>query len=188
MTKLDLDAVYKEIAVWEGEIAHMYLDQKGYVTIGAGNLLSSAGMAKKLLFVDKLNNNEPATPEQIEDAYNKVASMEKGKSASFYKIKKPSIGISKDVIKSWAVKRLDDEFIPFLNKLYKEFGSFPSSAQLALIDMVYCLGCSKLAHSFPNFNGKILKQDWNGAAEGCHISSAREERNDWHKELFLKAV
>jgi len=36
---------------FEGTIPHMYLDSKGYVTVGIGHLISSVTEAQKLAFV-----------------------------------------------------------------------------------------------------------------------------------------
>src|ERR1700755_2922712 len=60
------------ITAHEGNVAHMYLDTKGLVTIGIGNLIDPISLALTLPFQFKVNNRagvvggQPATVKEIE--------------------------------------------------------------------------------------------------------------------------
>lgn len=43
-----LKKLRKKLELYEGSIKHMYLDSKGYVTIGVGHLISNLTAAQKL--------------------------------------------------------------------------------------------------------------------------------------------
>lgn len=53
---------------YEGRVEHMYLDTRGYITVGVGSMLSDVTAATKLPFVHN-STNEPATYEQIKEEF-----------------------------------------------------------------------------------------------------------------------
>ncbi len=60
---------------YEGKINYMYLDSKGYVTVGVGHLLKDLASAQKLNF--KKINNMPATKDEIKADYEAVKNNKK---------------------------------------------------------------------------------------------------------------
>src|SRR5437016_11515233 len=68
----------------EGCFPHMYLDTKGLVTVGVGQLLSSVEEAKKLPFINR-TTQKPATPTEIDTDYSAVKKQPVDHIADFYK-------------------------------------------------------------------------------------------------------
>ncbi|MEE8299488.1 MAG: hypothetical protein V3R67_08940, partial [Thermodesulfobacteriota bacterium] len=66
----------------EGCINHMYLDSKGFVTVGVGQLLKTVEDAKKLAF--EIDGSK-ATELDIIIGYSEMSSQNPAKPASFYK-------------------------------------------------------------------------------------------------------
>ena len=157
----------------------------GYVTVGMGNLVSSAAAAKKLDFVN-VNTGKAATEKEIQTAFEAVSKMAKNHTPSHYK-QKPSIELKKQAIKELAIKRLKEEFIPGLQRAFDGFDSYPASAKQALIDMAYNLGLGGLK-KFKNLIAAAKKGDRQKVANESNRTSCRKERNDWTKERFEKAV
>jgi GH24 family phage-related lysozyme (muramidase) len=169
---------------WEGDIGHMYLDTKGYVTVGIGNMIPSAEAAKKLPFIDT-KTGKPATPEQIEAAFAKVDGMPEGMNASKY-ASATTLRLDKAAIRELATERLRNEFLPSLRRLFPKFDSYPEAAQKALVDMVYNMGAGKLA-KFVNLRAACEAGDWTRAATESHRAGARDARNEWTHQMFLDA-
>jgi hypothetical protein len=63
----------KKLEQYEGRVEHMYLDTKGYVTVGVGHMMSSAEEAKKVAFVNAASG-AAATKKEIEDEYTLIKS------------------------------------------------------------------------------------------------------------------
>ncbi|EJL6401228.1 hypothetical protein NMR73_004320, partial [Vibrio navarrensis] len=55
---------------YEGKVNHMYLDSKGYVTVGVGHLVKDLASAQKLNF--KKDNGLPATKDDIKSDFESV--------------------------------------------------------------------------------------------------------------------
>src|SRR4051812_32439367 len=72
------------IAPSEGNIAHMYLDSVGKVTVGIGNLLSTAVAASELAFVNRATA-EKATQVEIAGDFEAVSRQAWPRVARFYR-------------------------------------------------------------------------------------------------------
>jgi GH24 family phage-related lysozyme (muramidase) len=184
-TEIDYEALYSDLLRWEGKVAYMYLDSRGFVTVGVGNLVSSVDQAKKLPFVNP-ETGKTATPKEIETAFTAVSKMAKNRLAAHYK-QNPSIELKDETIKQMAIKRLKEEFVPGLRKIFNGFDGYPDSAKQALVDMAYNLGIAGLK-KFKKLVAAAEKMDWQEAANESHRTSCRDARNNWTRERFKKAA
>src|SRR6185369_8603303 len=133
--------------------------------------------------------------------------------ADRYKVN-PSIEITEEQAKSWAIQRLKNEFLPQLRRYFKGFDSFPLPAREALIDMAYNMGVGSDEHtvkakkkgeedkvvkarglaSYKNLVRAVRAGDWQTASLHCwrkpsnaaHPEHA-EARNAWTKKRFEEA-
>lgn len=165
---------------FEGKIPWMYLDTRGLVTVGIGNMLPSFEDAILLPFY---LDDEPATRGQIAVAYHEVATMERGHLPEHYKLK-PSVELTDGAIIELAAKRLQTEFVPGIKRTFNRFDKYPAPAQAALVDMAYNLGVSGLA-KFQALAAACELGHWRTAAAECHRSTTRPDRNDWTRDQFL---
>ena len=60
---------------------------------------------------------------------------------------------------------------------FRRYGTFPVSAQLALIDMAVNLSVAGLGESFPKFSAAVARSDWKVAAGESHRKQSNEVRN-----------
>lgn len=184
-TSLERSVLHSQLEKYEGKISHMYLDSKGYVTVGIGHLLSSLVDAQKLKF--NTANNELASKDEIKIDYEAVNSRAANRLASSYKkyttLTLPDSEIDK--ITNKHIKSFEKE----LQKIYSDFDIFPSDVRLALFDLIFNLGMTKLKNKWPIFNSAIKAKDWQKAADNSHrkhpISSSR---NDYVKDLLENAA
>jgi GH24 family phage-related lysozyme (muramidase) len=181
---IPLERMLSDLLHFEGDVHHMYLDTNKLVTVGIGNLVDLAA-ARKLPFMDR-RTGEPATPDQIADAFHAVARQRPGLRAESY-AEASVLRLPENTVRGLVATRLENEFLPGLRRTFPGFDGYPHSAQRALVDMEYSLGVGGLA-KFHNLQGACEAGDWQAAANECHRRGARAERNEWTRDLFLKAA
>jgi hypothetical protein len=184
---------------FEGSIPYMYLDVKGLVTTGIGNLVDPAGLALALPFRFK---NKPgiATPGAPAMASQIAAEWQRLKSD-------PSLGekgaracgpltdleLSDDAISSLVLSRLtSNETLLKEQPWFQDFEAWPADAQLGLLSMAWAMGPAEPGR-FPKFRAACRSLDFSTAAAECKISVAGIggsliARNEANFTLFSNAA
>ncbi|MCH7794583.1 MAG: hypothetical protein IH900_05520 [Proteobacteria bacterium] len=168
-------------------VPYMYLDKKGNVTVGIGTHLENAQEAKDLSFFIR-GTNKPAHDNHKINAYNKVKNS--GLAGSKHFVFEPLTSI--EISEADAVLRASKDLLLFLDDLkrqrfFRELDTFPVTAKMGLLDMIYTLGLPNLLAIFKRFNPAVRKRDWNFAAtesdRGSDVSSQRNQIvYQWFKE------
>ena len=186
-SELTPDEMLADLLQWEGQVPYMYLDNRGYVTVGIGNYIPSVANAKSLGFVCPAEQSRAARPEEVENAYRTVAAMGIRKSHAEFMLH-PSIELTTETLTELAKRRLKKEFIPGIEKRFPDYTSLPKPARRCLVDMIYNLGVGKFGSKFDGKHSKfgpaVRRHDWQIAADQCHVSSSRETRNAWRRAQF----
>lgn len=170
---------------YEGRINHLYLDSKGYVTVGVGHLLSSATQAQKLTF--RTVKNLPATAVEIKADYDAVKKQPSNRVASFYQ-KHTKLTLPDTAIDKLTDKHIDS-FELELKLIYPGFNTFPSAVKLALFDLIFNLGMTNLKNKWPKFNAAIKAKNWQKAADHSRRSPpVSAERNEYVRGLLKSVV
>ncbi len=179
-----LDDSLAHLEIFEGIVPWMYLDTRGFVTVGVGEMLANAAKAQSLSFVD--TSAQPASPEAILAEYNRVAALSPARVAAFYR------SSTSPVLPHSAIDALLMNHLAFfdgqLSGRFAAYANFPDPAKLGLLDMIYNLGVTGLFKGFPHFMGCVDNQDWLGAAANCHRMGPSQARNDWTRQQFLAAA
>lgn len=170
---------------YEGKVNHMYLDSKGYVTVGIGHLLSSLADAQKLAF--KNSKDLSATADEIKTDYDEVNKQPANRLASTYK-KYTKLTLPDTEISALTNRHINT-FEKELEKIYSDFDTFPPDARLALFDLIFNLGMTNLNNKWPTFNAAVKAKDWQKAADNSHRAApVSAERNKYVKDLLEKAA
>ena len=177
----------QKLEQYEGKIDHMYLDTKGYVTVGIGHLLKDVAAAQTLNFVHQTGGKK-ATKDEIKTDFETVKKQAKGLFASLYK-KHTKLKLSTIDIDKLTDKHIDS-FEAELKRIYgtAAFTAFPSDVKLALFDMIFNLGMTKLRTGFPTFNKHIKAKDWAAAAKESKRQDISAARNKYVEDLLNKAA
>ena len=186
--------VITKLEEYEGRYDHLYLDTKGKVTVGVGHLVASE---INIAFVTmyKLVNKLPsgfATLEEKKVEYRTISKQKKSYKAAWYK--QYTTLVMRDVdINSQRDKHIDS-FYAELTSIYKktngypdDFDNFPEKVQIALFDMIFNLGKTKLSNTFPTFNAAIKTSNWGKAALESNRPDVNASRNNYVKDLFNAA-
>jgi len=188
--------LYKNLEKYEGRFEHLYLDTKGRVTVGVGHLVPNRHSMGALVFY-KIKNNKAITMTTLQEKlaeYDAIVKLPWGQrygAASF----KPNTSLVMQAVHiNQLLDRHIDSFHKELNNIYKksngypaDFDSFHSNVQLALFDMIFNLGASKIAKDFPSFDAAIKKGDWKRAAPETNRPDVSTARNQYVKQLLLSA-
>ena len=177
-----LEVLVEDCVSREGISETMYLDSKGYVTIGIGNKLNTADEAARLPFV---GNHEMATRTDVIVDYWRVAKMDAGHSARFYSVPE-SPRLPEPKARQLCSQRVKGEFLPALRALSLDVDAFPTPAVRALVAMAYCMGPYGLS-GFPRMLSRCRRLDFAGAALQCDMKGARTETNARHERWFMQA-
>ena len=168
----------------EGSIPHMYLDTRGYVTVGVGQMLPSAERALELDFVERAGRAQ-AGGEAVRADYDSVKSREPGRAAGNYK-KFTQLDLPEEKIDELLERRLN-EFEAGLKREFPDYDDYPEDARLGLMDMAYNLGLSGLVNKFPSFVRAARNRDWSGCAKECQRRGIGDHRNEATRKLFENA-
>jgi len=185
MSSPTFEEVKALIAPSEGNIAHMYLDSVGKVTVGIGNLLSTRVAAFELAFVNRATA-ETATQAEIAADFEAVSRQAWPRVARFYRsftaLDLPGSRIDE------LFRRRVDGFQKELRAAYPELEGYPGSVQLAMLDMAFNLGTHGLRKGWPNLNRAIARRDWATAAIESYRPQSSATRNAKVKALFERAA
>lgn len=184
--------VSRKLEEYEGRYNHLYLDSVGKVTVGVGHMIPSrASMATVLLYTMKgVLPGAPASLAEKQAEFDLVAKQPRNYRASWYKqhtklvMKEPDINAQRD--------RHIDSFYKELVSIYSrangfktDFDAMLEEVQLALFDMIFNLGATKLRAQFILFNGFVKQEQWLKAANECNRPDVSAARNNYVKGLLL---
>ena len=184
-----------ELRRWEGVVPWMYLDIRGYVTIGVGNLVPTVEAACGLPLWNHAAERRASTAEIVR-SFVAVQAMRAGMAAENYRLS-PRLEMSAEDIDIMLRQRIGGEFLPGLAKLFPGFDGFPGPARSALMDMAFNLGLGREAtadhaatglRQFSRLRAAVAARDWARASGECRRSSSRTERNEWCRRKFLEAA
>lgn len=164
--------IYQHFIRYEGKVPHMYLCTGDRVTVGIGHMIPSADDAAKLAF-------GLAAPEAVAAEWNRVASMNPGRMAHFYRRDGQPIMHETEILRLfWA----DIEaFQASLRAIVTDYDLLPGSVQLALLDMIYTLGPTGFK-AYRRMLGHIKARNWRGAAAEC-ARGGISIRGDRHRTI-----
>ena len=184
LSTIEITTLKSNIERYEGRVSHLYLDSRGFVTVGVGHLLSTVEKAQELAFVT--DGGEPASAEMIAEEYALVAAQEANHTASYYQ-PFTQLQLSDSAIDQLTEKHIDS-FYGELKIIYSEFDSFPTDSKLALFDLIFNLGMTSLRKKWPKLNKCVAAQDWSAAAENCRRRGIADERNEYVRTLLLRGA
>jgi GH24 family phage-related lysozyme (muramidase) len=179
-----LDQSVAQLQIFEGLVAWMYLDTRGFITVGVGELLATPGRAQALPFID--SNANPVTPDAILAEFNRVAALPRGQAAGEYQTNGSPI-LSAASISNLLMAHVQ-YFDQQLSAKFANYAAFPDPAKLGLLDMIYNLGAQGLFVGYPTFMGDVTNGNWAGAANQCYRHGPSPARNAWTQQQFLAAA
>jgi len=178
---------------YEGYLAHLYLDTKGKVTVGVGHLIANRNAMSGVTLYKTQNKKitQAATLQEKLSEYDAIAKLPWGKKYAAKSFEKHTTLIMKETDIDILLKHHIDSFYKELKTIYKkdngyfdDFDNFDSKVQLALFDMIFNLGATKLVKSFPTFNSHIKTGDFEKASKECHRLGISDTRNNYVEDLL----
>ncbi|MCL7421565.1 MAG: hypothetical protein M8364_11740 [Methylobacter sp.] len=178
---------------YEGKFNHLYLDTRGKVTVGVGHLIANrSAIATVPLY--KIKNNlpsQPATLQEKQNEYDKIVKLPWGQRYGAISFKPHTSLVMKDTDIDLLLYKHIDSFYRELTNIYKKANGYPDdfdklhkNVQLALFDMIFNLGASKIVNSFPKFNTALKAGDWKKATAEANRPDVSPSRNQYVKQLL----
>jgi hypothetical protein len=190
-------------ATLEGDVTWMYLDVKGLVTTGRGNLIDSVGEALGLDWQYRDRPGSLASDPDVTKEWNRIKNSPESKALQ---------GHGGGHYKSVTTLDVTSESLDYLfdgmlasnettlknlrhlsNQPYADFEDWPADAQLGLLSMAWAMGPSfSKGHSWHGFVQAVVDRNWQQAAKESHISEANNapiwKRNVANEILFRNAA
>lgn len=182
----------------EGVVRYMYLDVKGLVTVGVGNLIDPLSAALDLPFRYKnkpgvTNPGQLASKADIEAEWKLI----KGKTYLAQKGHRACEPLTKLELNDASIdtlinnRLLQNESFLKRQQPFKDFDQWPADAQLSLLSMAWAMGPG-FAAKWPRFSSVCKIMDFDAAAENCRMSEVGNPgvapRNRANKRLFQNAA
>jgi len=157
---------------FEGRLLTMYLDVKGLVTTGVGNLIDPVSEAIKLPWKHK--DGRPATSTEISAAWHALkARPDLAHRNARLAAALTGLELSDADVDALMESRLNSNEAFITAHHFPFFPEFPADAQLGILSMAWAVGAD-FAREFKNFKAAVLAGDWLAARDACKI---REEGN-----------
>lgn len=182
------------ILPFEGFVKHMYLDIKGYVTVGIGNLIDPITLALELPFRYKNkpgipNPGQPASKADIAAEWHFIKNKpELARLGARHCEPLTKLELDAADINSLVMRKLR-QFEAALKRYepFKQFDQWPADAQMGLLGMAWAMG-PHFSPRWPRFSAACKKLDFDAAAANCRIRNASARRNHAHQLLFRNAA
>lgn len=183
---------------FEGFVPWFYLDTRGNVTIGTGNLVPDVAAALKL----PLRSNDGSWEGgcQVTKDFMRVHRMAPGKRPAFYQCPTSPMITSAD--NAQLLRARCYAFEKQLCFIFERYDSFPLDARIALLDLIYNLGLGhppttttigRGLQMFTHLCAAVRAERWEDAALLCarnvhDPNNAFAARNAWTRAQFLSAA
>ena len=181
------------LAKYEGKVNFMYLDVKGLVTIGIGNLIDPINMAYKLEFKYKggggaVGQNVVQTEWQTVKGRKDLISKGSAAFDAITKLQLTDKGIETMVKQHAGAIENYITTNSSASKFYSNWHNWPADAQLGFLGVAWG-GIPLPQFGWHKFPAACQAEDWDTAAKECAISSAiAAGRNEAHRLMFLNAA
>lgn len=178
---------------FESLVDWLYLDVKGFVTIGLGDLVDPPALMAGLVFLRP--DKSVATSSEIQAAWLKVKNLQsqaKAGGGTFANV--TSLRATHESIAKLVDAKLGlNESI--LTKAFPQWEEWPANAQMATLSMAWAYG-AEFTHTWPKFTAACLRRDWQEASRQCRASVAElakqntsfKRRNATQVALFNNAA
>ncbi len=189
--------VFKAFSVrFEGELPFMYLDIKGLVTIGVGNLIDSVAQAQQLPFFFKDEPDHLASPSEIAEDWQRVKDRQDLRLQGGMVFENVAqMRISEETINQLVLQTVTsyETTLKANTPEFADFDDWPADAQLGLLSMGWAMGPGfATAGRWPSFRAACASQDWDQAAEQSHMDDTHNPglrpRNTANFILFTNAA
>jgi hypothetical protein len=178
---------------FEGVVPWMYLDIKGLVTVGVGNLIDPLELAVRLPFRLRAEPHTAASPAQIAEEWRRI----KGNAAlarAGCRACEPLTELALDdpgIDALIAARLAGNEESLKKAASFRQFDAWPADAQLGLLSMAWALGPGGPPR-FPRFAAACRNLDFAAAVTNCAIDEQGNPgvaaRNHANRTLFQNAA
>jgi len=197
MTDEQERAVFGDLVRWEGAVPWLYLDVRGFPTTGLGFLVKTVADSEELPWKNITAGRE-ATQDEVKLDYDRVLNMRPALPAARYRSAGTRLELTSAEVVARAIRRLREEFLPALVRIFPDFDIFPFPAQAALIDLVWNLGAGRDGdpvlgrkatglRAFSKLRLAVNNRDWIAASACSRRRTSRDARNEWTATHFIEA-
>lgn len=195
MRKAVRDAFIGFTVPLEGKVAYMYVDVKGLITAGIGNLADPVSLA---LSMPWQKDGRPATVAEIKadwtELKNADANGDYRKRHHRYAAPLTDVRLTDEGIEKLVLAKLDSNYEYLKKNHFPDLDNYSADAQLAILSIAWAAGPNwprPTKGGFPKTKLAILAGDWDFAAREGKINATGNPgvvpRNLANERMFLNA-
>lgn len=175
----------------EGYVSSMYVDVKGLITTGCGNLIDPEPAALQLPW--KHADGVRATQQEVSAAWHALKAQKEHFKKLHWKFAAQlnDLRLSAADIDELVVSRLKQFEDHLRRNHFAAWDKFPADAQLGILSMAWAMGPG-FPNTFVNFKRAVWVKDWRLAAASCAINTTGNPgvvpRNAHNKLCFINAA
>jgi GH24 family phage-related lysozyme (muramidase) len=175
---------------FEGRVSWMYLDIKGLVTIGIGNLIDPVQLALTLPFVHD-GTVTVASQADIQAGFNAVKARQDLRKCNYSVFAKVSpLRLTDQTIDTLVLQQLERN-VTVLDATFPGWETWPADAQLGIASMAWAMGAG-FTSKWPKFSAACRALDFDTAARECQMNASFNPglvaRNHANQRLFQNAA
>ena len=185
-----IDILVAKLPQWESNVPFMYLDSRGNVTVGVGNMIPNMAAAVALPFYvpNGPNSMRPANALEIQNDWKRLQGMSFGNyRADYYDSSNPpSPTLRNDARMALLTTYVTQEEVTLSQRL-SCYAGLPECVQVSALDMAYNLGVQGFLSKFPACVRALEAQEYQLASTLCQRVGIGAARNAWTAQMILSA-
>lgn len=182
-----LPALRGFLGTYEGVCDFMYLDTRGLVTTGIGNLIDPKPLARSYQWL-RNSDGQVATAAQVDAEWDQIKARQehRNRGGRFYR-QFATLQLSAGEIER-IFRRKAQQFDTSLQGIFPQWASYPADAQLAMLCHAWALGTGRLRSGWPSYTAACARRDWRTAARECAWRGMNAQRKRAMEQMFLNAA
>jgi hypothetical protein len=165
----------------------MYLDTRGLVTTGIGNLIDPQRLARVYQW-RRNSDDQPATPAQVGAEWDQIKGRQQHRSrGGFYFRQFTTLHLPETELER-VFRDKAQQFDKQLLRIFPDWDSYPADAQLAMLCHAWALGTGRLRSGWPRYTAACRRRDWATARQQFVWQRMSPRRRQGMEQMFANAA
>lgn len=182
-----LPALRNFLGTHEGVCDFMYLDTRGLVTTGIGNLIDPKRLAGGYQWLRNSDNGR-ALPSEVDAEWEQIKRRQEHRNrGGLYFRRFTTLHLSPTEIER-IFRQKASQFDTSLKGIFPQWNSYPADAQLAMLCHAWALGTGGLRSGWPRYTAACTGRDWRAAAGEFAWRGINAQRRRGMEQMFTNAA
>jgi GH24 family phage-related lysozyme (muramidase) len=182
-----LPALRSFLGTHEGVCNFMYLDTRGLVTTGIGNLIDPRNRAYAYSWL-RNSDNAVATRAEVNAEWDQIKHRQADRVRGGLYFRQFATLHLTDAELQRIFNLKATQFDTSLARIFPQWATYPADAQLAMLVHAWALGTGRLRSGWPRYTASCTRRDWRAASTECEWRGMNQQRLRGMREMFQNAA